>query len=114
MSHRFSSEYEAFINSPEWRATRMNILIRDKQRCQHCRRRGSKDVRLSVHHRYGYDISTRTKPSLLITLCMDCHAKHHYRIDRKHDKRFKKVKTVLYDPYKPRKQWETRVYWVRR
>lgn len=105
-------DYKNFINSPEWRAIRINILIRDKHRCQMCRRHGSKEVHLSVHHKYGYDISTRTKPSLLVTLCVDCHAKHHDKVDHEHRKNFKRVKSKVWDPFKPRKQWETRIYYI--
>ena len=107
-----SEEYRDFMQSPEWRATRINILIRDKHRCVNCKRYGSKEVRLSVHHKYGYDIGTRTNPSVLVTLCLECHSHHHEKIDRRFLKNFKRVKSRVWDPTKPRKQWETRIYYI--
>lgn len=69
--------YEAYMQSAEWRTMRLNVMIRDRFRCRGCKAVGSKEVRLTVHHKKGYDPRKQDKPSDLVTLCRDCHEYLH-------------------------------------
>lgn len=64
--------YEAYINSPEWRAKAERIKERDGRRCRVCNGRS----RLSVHHRTYEDLG-HEQDSDLLTLCQDCHQVFH-------------------------------------
>jgi 5-methylcytosine-specific restriction endonuclease McrA len=63
-------------HSPEYKAWRKKVLIRDKYTCQNC---GSKKRRLEVHHIRGFTKyqHLRLKVKNGITLCARCHNKFH-------------------------------------
>jgi len=73
--------YGALLLHPNWKAKRKEILIRDMDRCVHCK--SNKD--LQVHHRQYHFIASQQKfrlpwdypDHLLITLCESCHNKGH-------------------------------------
>ena len=64
------SEYQKLIDTPEWRAIRLEVLKRDRN-CVLC---GSVED-LTVHHRhYTRPLATGFfNPDNLITLCYSCH-----------------------------------------
>jgi len=56
-----------------FRNVREYVLYRDKHKCQHCKK---KNLKLQVHH-----IESRktggNSPDNLLTLCLECHKRHH-------------------------------------
>ena len=68
-----------FYNSVEWRATRREVLKRDRHECQMCKREGLYKRADCVHH----VIHLKDRPDLalmisnLISLCNSCHDKEH-------------------------------------
>jgi len=54
--------------------TKAYILARDSYTCQQC---DAKNVVLEVHHKIERINGGTNAPSNLITLCSDCHSKHH-------------------------------------
>lgn len=71
MTDSSQAEYNAYINSDEWREKARRIRERDGYRCQIC---GASDVPLEVHH-LTYARLRRERDDDLITLCHDCHSK---------------------------------------
>ena len=65
-----SIEYEAFLQSPEWKKIRTQRLNKDHHRCVVC---GSKEL-LQVHH-LNYRLITDV--DMLVTLCKACHQRWH-------------------------------------
>lgn len=84
--------YKQYMDSAEWRAIRKNILIRDKFHCRGCKRAGSKEVKLTVHHKMGFRPGVPDAPRFLITLCRDCHEAHHAKQINRSRQHFKKIK----------------------
>jgi len=68
-------EYQVELNSPLWKARRLEILERDNHKCRFC---GSTES-LQVHHlEYENRLSAWSyEDNKLITLCGDCHKKQH-------------------------------------
>jgi len=66
------AEYNAYMNSNEWRKKRQERLTLDGYQCQMC---GSKD-HLEVHH-VSYERLGKETMDDLITLCFTCHNKIH-------------------------------------
>ncbi len=64
--------YREYLNSPEWRAKRQQVLDRDGHRCQKC---GVGGV-LQCHH-LTYLRVGREELTDLQALCFDCHETHH-------------------------------------
>jgi predicted transcriptional regulator len=70
-----NKEYQDQLNSPEWKAKRKEILIRDGNKCKLC---GSIN-NLQVHHleyengKFAWEYDN----DKLITLCKNCHKKQH-------------------------------------
>ena len=69
---RHSPEYKAYLKSPEWKARREAVLIRDNHECCFC---GTKK-RLQVHHKRYDDLGNEPLTDLA-TFCHDCHKSGH-------------------------------------
>ena len=65
-----NKEYEAFLQSPEWKEIRMRRLNKDHNRCVVC---GSSEL-LQVHH---FNYRLLTDEDMLVTLCKACHQRWH-------------------------------------
>ena len=73
--------YGALLLTPEWRARRQEVLIRDNHSCIICKGADS----LQVHHRQYHFIVRQNQfklpwdypGNLLITLCEPCHKRGH-------------------------------------
>lgn len=65
-------DYDKYIQSPEWKRRRVDILRRDKYRCRVCR----EGDRLDVHH-LNYDRLGKERNSDLASLCRQCHDAVH-------------------------------------
>lgn len=73
MSHKLT--YAQKLQDPRWKAKRIQILERDKYKCQWC---GIRDALFDVHHHYylaGREPWDYPDCSL-VTLCRDCHSKY--------------------------------------
>ena len=71
-------------DSIAYRSWRTKVLKRDKYTCQMC---GCKDrSKLHAHHKEGYagTLWTAIKVSNGITLCRECHYKHHPWMNKEH------------------------------
>lgn len=70
--------YAEYLKTDEWQKTRRRALASAGVKCQMC---SATDKPLNVHHntyeRLGYE-----RPSDLISLCVDCHAKHHDKLPK--------------------------------
>jgi len=67
--------YDKYLQTRHWRTKVREALDRADHRCQLC---GSED-RLCVHHN-TYERLGCERPSDLIVLCQDCHARHHDKL----------------------------------
>lgn len=72
--HPFS-DYEAYLQSPEWQQRRKAALERAEYRCQIC----NSPQRLDAHHR-TYERLGNEEPADLTVLCRACHDTFHDRI----------------------------------
>ena len=72
-------DYKRLLLSPRWIETRDRILSRDGRRCAVCH---ADDRVLEVHHmRCGKDVDPCAVDDCdLVTLCDDCHEKHHHLV----------------------------------
>jgi 5-methylcytosine-specific restriction endonuclease McrA len=67
------AEYQAYLNSPEWKLVRSLVLKRDGKRCIKCHTR----KKLTVHH-IKYPDKLGTEPlDYMQTLCKRCHSETH-------------------------------------
>lgn len=70
--------YAEYLKTPEWQKKRRKALATSGMKCQMC---SATNKPLNVHHntyeRLGYE-----RPSDLIVLCVDCHAKHHDKLPK--------------------------------
>jgi len=57
----------------DFRNVREYVLYRDKHKCQHCKK---KNLKLQVHHVESRKTGSNS-PDNLLTLCVECHKKHH-------------------------------------
>jgi HNH endonuclease len=67
---RFSPEYLAYMQSPQWRQFRERVLARDGYRCVTCRGRRSLEVDHLTYVRLGHE-----RLSDCQTLCHPCHVR---------------------------------------
>jgi len=67
-----SMPYAEYLQTPEWDATRKAALKRARYRCELCNNQGQLHVHHKTYERLGEEYAKD-----LITLCADCHAKHH-------------------------------------
>lgn len=70
--HSVNSNYQAYLQSPTWKANRADAVRRAGNRCQLCKSRGP----LEVHHNSYADIGNE-RPEDLIVLCRSCHEVFH-------------------------------------
>lgn len=72
MSKKQKSSYSELLQDPRWQKKRVEVLLRDEFRCQHC---GNNEETLHVHHlRYEKGkMPWEYDNSGLITLCHRCH-----------------------------------------
>lgn len=71
MNREHSSEYIEHLQSPEWRETRMRVLVRASGRCERCNALVPSD-KLQVHHK-TYDNLGDEPLDDLLALCVICH-----------------------------------------
>lgn len=69
------SEYQEYIHSPVWYATRQKIFERDRYICQHCHT--AVTLQNGHCHHLTYDRLGNEDWCDLITLCRKCHEKVH-------------------------------------
>lgn len=72
------TEYKTYIQSGEWRITRLEAIERAGGKCQLC----SKSGRLHVHHN-TYERLGKELPTDLVALCERCHDLYHAAIDKR-------------------------------
>ncbi len=65
--------YSEFLKTKYWLKLRKRVLVRDGYRCTLC---DVGDEVLHVHHK-TYERRGRERLDDLVTLCGDCHKKHH-------------------------------------
>ena len=69
-----ATQYQAFLNTPYWKAVSERRKIRANFQCQLC----SSNQKLAVHHPnydfHGYELQNINS---LTVLCSECHEKHH-------------------------------------
>ena len=72
-------KYHEFYKSDEWERVKKAILVRDKGLCQWCYKQGKLKSADVVHHivELKQDWSRRLDPSNLVSLCHECHNRHH-------------------------------------
>jgi 5-methylcytosine-specific restriction endonuclease McrA len=85
-----SPQYQAYLNSPKWKAKRLKVLKKAKFKCQKCREKRA----TQVHHK-TYKRIFNERLSDLQAVCGLCHKKIH-KIDKKPKKRiFRGLKRVF-------------------
>lgn len=87
-------KYEDQLKTPQWYARRDEILERDDYCCQDCLRsphKLSRHIKLQVHHKEYFDglMAWEYADEYLITLCRECHAKLHGKIEDPRPERLK-------------------------
>ena len=71
------AQYEAYLQSDEWQALRMKVLMRDNFTCQCCLTALSPS-NTHVHHRNYRGYNEGFTPAYdLITVCSECHERIH-------------------------------------
>lgn len=72
-------DIDALYQTPRWRKVRKQVLIRDHELCQECKRRGDFTRGNTVHHLIHArdDISKFFDLDNLETICLACHNKEH-------------------------------------
>ena len=74
-----SGNLDLFYKSKEWMSTRLDVLKRDKNECQHCKAKGRMRPAECVHHIKHL----KDRPDLalvlsnLVSLCNSCHNVEH-------------------------------------
>ena len=81
---------EKFYWTKEWRETRVLALRRDKNECQHCRKKGKYRRAECVHHIKEVKHVPRLALTLsnLISLCNQCHNIEHERVGPQNIEKF--------------------------
>lgn len=70
--------YQAFLDTPYWKAVSGWVKHRAKGRCQMCGKKGE----IAVHHRtYMHHGDEVNHLEDLICLCRECHAKFHDKLE---------------------------------
>lgn len=67
--------YKEYIKSEEWKIKRKEVLKRDKFKCRLCSAKGT-EYNLHVHHNSYKNLGNEPLEDL-ITLCKECHERHH-------------------------------------
>ena len=67
------SQYQKYLQSPEWQSTRKQAIARAGYRCQLC---GAYASQLEVHHNTYKNLGNE-RPADIIVLCHDCHSRFH-------------------------------------
>ncbi|HDV6014277.1 TPA: HNH endonuclease [Staphylococcus pseudintermedius] len=85
IDYRDINDRKRFYKTSEWKGLRKQRLIKDNYECQWCKNKGkvvtNNDTRLIVHHKQ----EVKDRPDLaldidnLVTVCFECHEKHHDR-----------------------------------
>jgi hypothetical protein len=72
------ANYQEYLQSPEWKKIREEVVARDGERCLICSADGTdKENGLEVHHwRYADDWANDNADNC-VTLCADCHRDRH-------------------------------------
>lgn len=65
-------QYDEYLKSSHWHTVRDRARQRDDYKCRLCGISGQ----LEVHHN-NYDCLGNESSSDVVTLCADCHARHH-------------------------------------
>lgn len=84
-----------FYKSRAWIKKRKEIIERDNNECQDCKRKGYAIVgqltKLDIHHIRFLETNwnLRLKNDNLITLCVECH-------NKKHPEKFEKIKSGIH------------------
>ncbi len=65
-------QYQSYLNSPKWKATRLKVLRRDKFICQRCKKARA----TQVHHK-TYKRIFKERMGDLISICATCHRNIH-------------------------------------
>lgn len=81
---------KAFYGSRRWKNLRQYVRSRDKGLCQECLKKGiikqgdavHHIIKLNVRNYQNEDISLN--PENLITLCADCHAAKHRKVEKRY------------------------------
>jgi 5-methylcytosine-specific restriction endonuclease McrA len=74
-------EYQAYLDSPEWKAKRRKVLQRAKYRCERCRKAQATQVHHKIYRRdRNGNLAERLKD--LQAVCGPCHMKIHGIEDR--------------------------------
>lgn len=75
MSLEKNDEYRNKLLHPKWQKKRLEIFQRDNFTCQLC---DSKDITLTIHHRYYKNCEPWEYPDdALLTVCEICHNTEH-------------------------------------
>jgi 5-methylcytosine-specific restriction endonuclease McrA len=71
-----STDYIEKLKDPRWQRRRCEIMYRDGYICQKC---GDETISLNVHHVFYYPglEPWEYEDNDLITLCENCHGRHH-------------------------------------
>ena len=67
-------KYNKYLESPEWRAKRLAVLMRDEWTCQGCLKVKAAHVHHQTYANVGDELLFQ-----LIALCHPCHSKAHHR-----------------------------------
>jgi hypothetical protein len=67
-----SPRYQAYLNSPKWKAKRILVLRRAKYKCEKCKRRQA----TQIHHK-TYERVFNEPLSDLLAVCAPCHRQIH-------------------------------------
>lgn len=65
-------DYKKYLLTPEWRAKRERVLIRDNYLCQGCLSNRANEVHHTTYANFGDELFFQ-----LISLCKECHEKVH-------------------------------------
>jgi hypothetical protein len=65
-------DYKKYLQTPEWKAKRERVLIRDNYLCQGCLQNRAVDVHHMSYANFGDELFFQ-----LISLCKECHEKVH-------------------------------------
>lgn len=76
-----------YLQSPEWKALRRQVLARDNYTCRQC----GYNEQLEVHH-ISYLHFTQEPLSDLVTVCRDCHQTIHNHYGFDYTKKFQLLK----------------------
>lgn len=86
--------HDVFLQSPEWRETRSEVIARDGFQCRICGRKSD----LQVHHRF-YDDNDLCRQDALVTLCGTCHNSMH-TVLKSYQKLHNEIGVIQYDDCK--------------